>query len=227
MLWSSSQSGNQRQWGLCEYIIAHTILGGCPVILLISLGGKPKWLPLKFGYHGVMRTSPIVRVGFCRCEQPLYCFVPAQGKPQNRPTTSCRVPPCSNHPVQMLHSLIWQLEFRILDRFTNKSERLTTSTTLAFQKKYLRQDPLIWVFGHFLNFLRHGIENVERHLVWKLHRKIQRKSWSNVLPKLLACIGFLYKVVHKIGRLRKFNRSREIEFNFLTAWTISMNGTLV
>ena len=41
-------------------------------------------------------------------------------------------------------------------------------------------------------------------------------------PKLLACIRFLYKVVHKIGRLRKFNRSREIEFNSLTAWTISM-----
>ena len=47
-------------------------------------------------------------------------------------------------------------------------------------------------------------------------------------PKLLVCIGFLYKVVHKIGRLRKFNRSREIEFNFLTAWTICMKfGTLV
>ena len=39
---------------------------------------------------------------------------------------------------------------------------------------------------------------------------------------------FLYKVVHKIGCLRKFNRSREIEFNFLTAWTMSMKfGTLV
>ena len=47
-------------------------------------------------------------------------------------------------------------------------------------------------------------------------------------PKLLACVGFLYKVVHKIGRLRKFNRSREIEFNFFTAWTIFMKlGTLV
>ena len=47
-------------------------------------------------------------------------------------------------------------------------------------------------------------------------------------PKLLACIRFLYKVVHKIGRLRKFNRSREIEFNFFTAWTIFMKlGTLV
>ena len=59
-------------------------------------------------------------------------------------------------------------------------------------------------------------------------KKVQRKSWSNVPPKLLACIRFLYKVVHKIGRLRKFNRAREIEFNFLTAWTISMKfGTLV
>ena len=33
---------------------------GSPVILWISLGGKPKWLPLKFGYHDVMHTSPIV-----------------------------------------------------------------------------------------------------------------------------------------------------------------------
>ena len=41
-------------------------------------------------------------------------------------------------------------------------------------------------------------------------------------PKLFTCIRFLDKVVHKIGRLRKFNRSREIEFNFLTGWTISM-----
>ena len=48
------------QWGLCEYVIAHTILGGSPVILWISLGGKTKWLPLKFGYHDVMRTSPII-----------------------------------------------------------------------------------------------------------------------------------------------------------------------
>ena len=92
----------------------------------------------------------------------------------------------------------------------------------------LRQDPLdlsVWSFLIF--FLHHGIEEVERHLLWKFYKKIRRKSWSNVPPKLLACIGFLYKVVHKIGRLRKFNRSREIEFNFLTAWTISMKfGTL-
>ena len=45
-------------------------------------------------------------------------------------------------------------------------------------------------------------------------------------PKLLTC--FLYKVVHKIGGLRKFNRAREIELNFFIAWTISMKlGTLV
>ena len=62
----------------------------------------------------------------------------------------------------------------------------------------------------------------------KFHKKIQRKSWSNAPPKLLACIRFLYKVVHKIGRLRKFNRAREIEFNFFTAWTTFMKlGTLV
>ena len=44
---------------VCEYVIVHTILGGSPVILWISLGGKLKWLTLKFGYHDVMRTSPL------------------------------------------------------------------------------------------------------------------------------------------------------------------------
>ena len=48
-----------NKWGLCEYVIAHTILGGSPVILWISLGGKPKWLPLEFGCLDAMRTSPI------------------------------------------------------------------------------------------------------------------------------------------------------------------------
>ena len=48
------------KWGLCEYVIVHTIWGGSPVILWISLGGKPKWLPLKFGYYDVMRTRPIM-----------------------------------------------------------------------------------------------------------------------------------------------------------------------
>ena len=88
--------------------------------------------------------------------------------------------------------------------------------------------PLIWVFGHFWLFLHHGIDKVERHLLWKFLKKIQRICWSNVSPKLLACIRFLYKVAHKIGPLRKFNRAREIEFNFIIAWTIFMKlGTLV
>ena len=57
--------------------------------------------------------------------------------------------------------------------------------------------PLIWVFGNFRLFLHHGIEKVERHLLWKFHKKIQRKNWSNVPPKFLACLRFLHKVVHK------------------------------
>ena len=80
----------------------------------------------------------------------------------------------------------------------------------------------------FWSFLHHGVEGVERHLLWKFHKKIQWKSWSNVPPKLLACIRFLYKVVHTIGRLRKFNRVREIALNFFTTWTMFMKlGTLV
>ena len=59
VLWSSGKPSLFNLWGLCEYVIVHTILGGSPVILWISLGGTPKWLPLKFGYHDVMHTSPI------------------------------------------------------------------------------------------------------------------------------------------------------------------------
>ena len=89
------------------------------------------------------------------------------------------------------------------------TERLKESLTQI--KLFLRQDPpLDLSFWSFLTFLHHGIEEVERHLLWKFYKKIRMKSWSNVPPKLVACIGFLYKVVHKIGRLRKFNRSRGI-----------------
>ena len=52
-------------------------------------------------------------------------------------------------------------------------------------------------FWSFFIYLHHGIEKVERHLLGKCLYKIRRKSWSNVPPKLLACIRFLYKVVHK------------------------------
>ena len=33
-----------------------------PVILWILLGGKPKWLPLNFGFNDVMRTDPILPI---------------------------------------------------------------------------------------------------------------------------------------------------------------------
>ena len=102
-----------------------------------------------------------------------------------------------------------------------------TASTLFSQGSF-KAGPLDLSFWSFLTFLHHRIEKVERHLLWKFHKKIRRKSWSNEPLKLLAYIRFLYKVVHKIGRLRKFNRSREIEFNFFTAWTIFMKlGTLV
>ena len=76
-----SKLSQHNQWGLCEYVIVHTILGGSPVILWISLGGKPKWLPLKFGYHDVMRTSPISR-------QKLITDVLARGS-QGSKHTNC------------------------------------------------------------------------------------------------------------------------------------------
>ena len=80
----------------------------------------------------------------------------------------------------------------------------------------------------FFSCHMYHIEEVERHLLRNFHKTIQRKSWSSVPSKLLACIRFLYKVVPKIGRLRNFNRAREIDFKFSIAWTIFMKlGTFV
>ena len=65
--------------------------------------------------------------------------------------------------------------------------------THALRTKW-RQDPLDLSFWSFLTFFHHGIEEVERNFLWKYSKKIQRKSWSNVPPKLLACIVFHTKL---------------------------------
>ena len=41
-----------------------------PIILCIELGGKPKWLPLNFGYHDVMHTVSIICAPKCILRWP-------------------------------------------------------------------------------------------------------------------------------------------------------------
>ena len=46
------------QMGLCAYVTVRTFLPPIPVILWMSNpSGKPKWLPLSFGYYDEMRTG--------------------------------------------------------------------------------------------------------------------------------------------------------------------------
>ena len=115
------------------------------------------------------------------------------------------------------------------DVFAQAPLSLLTQTWFPWKPcSAFKAGPLTWVFGHFWLFLHYGTEEVKRHLRSKFHNKIQRKGWSNVPPKLLACSRFLYKVAHKIGRLRKSNRARKIEFNFFIFWTIFIKfSTLV
>ena len=79
---------------------------------------------------------------------------------------------------------------------------------------YLRQAPLGLSFWSFLTFLHHDIEEVERHLLWKF----QKKNSKEDLVKCATEVARFHKVsiqsCTQIGRLRKFNRAREIEFNF-------------
>ena len=87
---------------------------------------------------------------------------------------------------------VWKIDFFIANIY--KGKFLPDELSLTYD---LRQDPLNLSFWSFLTFVHHGIEDVERHLLWSFYKQIQRKSWSNVPPKLLACIRFLCKVVHK------------------------------
>ena len=50
--------------------------------------------------------------------------------------------------------------------------------------------PLIWVFGHFWLFLHHGIANVERQLLWKIHKKDSKEK----LVKCATKVARLHKV---------------------------------
>ena len=75
--------------------------------------------------------------------------------------------------------------------------------------------PLVLSSWSFLTFVHHGIDEVEKHLLWKFHKKIHRKSWPNVQPKLLACLRFLCKVVHKISRLKSSIALGRLNLTFL------------
>ena len=87
--------------------------------------------------------------------------------------------------------------------------------------------PWFELFGQFLLFLHHGIEEAERHPLWKLHKNSKEK-----LVKCATEDARLYRVsLQSCTQYRppsKFNHTRDIRFNFLTAWNISMkHGTLV
>ena len=49
-----------------------------------------------------------------------------------------------------------------------------------------------------VGMIEHAL-NLKQICGWKLCEKIQLRSWSKMPSKLLSGIGFLYKVVQKIG----------------------------
>ena len=63
-------------WSIGPVRIRHSShdFGWQSSLLWISLGGKPKWLPLKFGYHDEMRTSPL-RVNDRFAESTVMCTI--------------------------------------------------------------------------------------------------------------------------------------------------------
>ena len=69
------------------------------------------------------------------------------------------------------------------EHFGAKNEKYISAKNHASDRSTpaLRQDPPGLGFWSFLTFLHRGIEEVERHLLWKFHNKIQRKSWSPMM----------------------------------------------
>ena len=70
-------------------LIVHTIVPPSPVILWIEQGGKPKWLPLNFGYHDTMRAAPnqsVVSIPSTTRESSLGDASLGQSAPRPRPS---------------------------------------------------------------------------------------------------------------------------------------------
>ena len=82
---------------------------------------------------------------------------------------------------------------------------------------------LIWVFGHFWLFC------ITEENIWCENCiKIQRKSWSNVPPKLLACSMHNYSFFTKLYTNRPSPKVRSRDWSQIPAWKISMTlSTLV
>ena len=60
-----------------------------------------------------------------------------------------------------------------------------------------------WTFdeNHFWSLSKFPLQRI---FWWKPCEKLQWRSWYKIPSKLLGCIGFLYKVVHKTGRFSLF-----------------------
>ena len=95
--------------------------------------------------------------------------------------------------------------------------------------KFMHLSPSLSLSLSLSLFLSHTKKHAHKHTQERgpdKHVLASLQSFLNI--SINQSIRFLYKVVHKIGRLRKFNRARVIEFNFFNAWTIFIKlGTLV
>ena len=109
--------------------------------------------------------------------------------------------------------------FIIFHKLSNKpkTEKVRPKMSKWPSRGYcLKTGPLYLSFGSFLTFLHHSIEYIERYLLWKFHKKSKEKL-IKCATEVARLHKVSYKVAHKIGHLRKFNRAREIELNVFTA----------
>ena len=125
-----------------------------------------------------------------RCELLLhYCFQRPQYSFKGKLKASR-----GNIFFQCLATIVERISAHRLPYAVDEASWQVTPEKFLHEIRYLRQEPpppLDLGFWSFLTFLHHGIKEVERPLLWKFYEKLQTKSWSNVPPKLLACIGFL------------------------------------
>ena len=71
----------------------------------------------------------------------------------------------------------------------------------------------IWVFGYFFTFFRHGIEEVERHLLWKLNKKNSKER----LVKCTTEVARLYTSLYTKSAVYDSSIAlARLKFNFLS-----------
>ena len=118
-----------------------------PLILWIELGGKPTWLPLKSGYHDVMRTPPKSTKTHTLISHPRRSDLFSLNAKQQTQRLKLQVQ--ASRRLSLLvgdfwETGVWRKHLRLLTRHLDQGEQRCTNK----KKKEKKEEETVCLFSH-------------------------------------------------------------------------------